>query len=193
MFRWSEQSDVANEDEIPNDEVELLVIQAWRTDMEGELVGILFGLVGIDHLVSITDELLVFLAQLLDDLPLGIIAQCHQCPAHNTLERALTPQLLWTPCSETYGENRYYPSISKYLESVEVIHPHLWEQVGALDVATTENEAEDSTEIESSGSAYSEHSESESGEQNGSARNGASQKTWRLHNGGKKERRGSDL
>ncbi|GBG88201.1 hypothetical protein CBR_g46689 [Chara braunii] len=48
IFHWAEPADKSEEDEIPDDGVELFIIQAWRTDMEGELLGILFGEAGSD-------------------------------------------------------------------------------------------------------------------------------------------------
>ncbi|GBG74960.1 hypothetical protein CBR_g19474 [Chara braunii] len=43
VFHWAKPTDSREEDEIPGDEIELLLVQAWRTDTEGNFLGILFG------------------------------------------------------------------------------------------------------------------------------------------------------
>ncbi|GBG63039.1 hypothetical protein CBR_g34738 [Chara braunii] len=55
--------------------VELLIIQAWRTEAEGDLLGFLFGSVRPGHRQQIVQELTIPLAQLVDDLPLEIVSQ----------------------------------------------------------------------------------------------------------------------
>ncbi|GBG79734.1 hypothetical protein CBR_g29998 [Chara braunii] len=75
VFHWAEPANKDEEDEVPDDEVELLIGQAWRTDTEGELLWILFEKVRDDHLESITGEVLMFLAQLLVDLRLEILSR----------------------------------------------------------------------------------------------------------------------
>ncbi|GBG78562.1 hypothetical protein CBR_g27786 [Chara braunii] len=102
--------------EVPDDEVELLIVQAWRTNTEGELLGILFGKVEDGHLDAITDELLVFLGQLVDDLPLDILSRCDEKSGTYVLTRTLAPHLLWSTCMELDADNCFYPSPSLYLE-----------------------------------------------------------------------------
>ncbi|GBG90230.1 hypothetical protein CBR_g50408 [Chara braunii] len=85
VFHWAKPTDKSKEDEILDDEVELLIIQVWRTDKEGELLGILFREVRDGHLDSITDKSLMFLAQLLDDLPLEILSRSDERPGTGTL------------------------------------------------------------------------------------------------------------
>ncbi|GBG79370.1 hypothetical protein CBR_g29518 [Chara braunii] len=128
VFHWAEPADKDEEDEVPDDEVELLIVQAWRTDMEGELLGILFGKVRDDHLKPITSEDSVFLAQLLDDLPLDIILRCDEWPTVATLTRTLVPHLLWSRCTELDGDNCYYPSSGHYLV-IDVTDLTLWDPV----------------------------------------------------------------
>ncbi|GBG80545.1 hypothetical protein CBR_g31005 [Chara braunii] len=60
--------------------VELLIIQAWRTEVEGDLLGFLFGSVRPDHRQQIVQELTTPLTQLVDDLPLDIVSQCDETP-----------------------------------------------------------------------------------------------------------------
>ncbi|GBG93463.1 hypothetical protein CBR_g70951 [Chara braunii] len=96
--------------EIPDDDPELLLIQAWATDTEGDFIGILCGEVDDDHLAPITSEALVFLTQLLDDLQLDILSRCDERPRTVTICRTLQPVLLWSTCTELDGENCFYPS-----------------------------------------------------------------------------------
>ncbi|GBG58920.1 hypothetical protein CBR_g24271 [Chara braunii] len=157
MFHWAEPADKNEEDEIPDDEVELLIVQAWRMDMEGEFLGLLFGKVKDDHMEPITNEVLVFLAQLLDDLPLDIISRCDERPAVATLTRTLVPHLLWSTCAELDGDNTdkcYYPSSGHYL-AIDVTDLTLWDPIirrveveGVVDDAEKEREEESEEEEE---------------------------------------------
>ncbi|GBG80274.1 hypothetical protein CBR_g30641 [Chara braunii] len=70
--------------------LELLIIQAWRTEVEGDLIGFLFESVP-DHRQLIVQELTVSLAQLVDDLPLDIVSQSDESPVPHVLTRTLTP------------------------------------------------------------------------------------------------------
>ncbi|GBG69665.1 hypothetical protein CBR_g4495 [Chara braunii] len=115
VFHWAEQADKDEEDEVPDDDVELLLIQEWRTDTHGELLGILFGKVRDDHLEPITSEILMFLAQLLDDLPLDILSRCDERSTPGVLTHTLVPHLLWSTCTELDDDNCYYPSSGHYL------------------------------------------------------------------------------
>ncbi|GBG85815.1 hypothetical protein CBR_g40625 [Chara braunii] len=114
-FHWAEPADRGVADEIPDDEVELLLIQGWRTDTEGDFLGIVFGEVRNGHLSSITNELLVFLTQVLDDLPLEILSHCDERPGTATLTHTLERHLLWSTCTELEGGSYYVPSAGAYL------------------------------------------------------------------------------
>ncbi|GBG63971.1 hypothetical protein CBR_g39976 [Chara braunii] len=140
--------------EVQDDEVELLIAQAWQTDTEGELLGILFGKVEEGHLEAITDELLVFLAQLVDDLPLDILSRCDEKSGTDVLTRTLAPHMLWSACTELDGNNCFYPSPSLYLE-IDVTDLTLWDPFirrgnaqGAGDEDEEEEEEEDEEEEE---------------------------------------------
>ncbi|GBG83979.1 hypothetical protein CBR_g37851 [Chara braunii] len=146
VFHWVEPADRSEEDEISDDESESLIVQAWRTDTEGELLGILFGEVRDDHLDLIEDEVLVFLTQLLDDLPLDILSRCDKRLGTATLTRTLTPPLLWPTCTELDGDHCYYPSEGAYL-IIDVIDLSFWDPlIRRVIVGETNEEAEEEEE-----------------------------------------------
>ncbi|GBG87123.1 hypothetical protein CBR_g44580 [Chara braunii] len=175
VFHWAEPANKDEEDEILDDEVELLIVQAWRTNMEGELLGLLFGKVRNDHQEPITNEVLVFLAQLLDDLPLDIISHCDERPMVATLTRTLVPHLLWSTCTELDGDNCYYPSSGHSL-AIDVSDLTLWDPIiqrveveGVADDVKeergeeSEEEEEEDLEAETDDPDYHESEESELG------------------------------
>ncbi|GBG93499.1 hypothetical protein CBR_g72082, partial [Chara braunii] len=136
--------------EVEDDEVELLIVKAWRTSTEGELLEVLFGKVEEGHLDAITDELLVFLAQLVDDLPLDILSRCDEKPRTDVLTRTLAPHLVWSRCMELDGDNCFYPSPSLYLE-IDVTDLTLWDPFirrGNAIEASYEEEEEEGEESE---------------------------------------------
>ncbi|GBG66149.1 hypothetical protein CBR_g57031 [Chara braunii] len=99
-FRWSEAAPFGEGPEHPEDNVELLIIQAWRTAEQGDLLGIVFGKVEEGNLALITDELLVFLTQLVDDLPLDILSHSDKPPGTHVapyLEIDVTDLTFWDP------------------------------------------------------------------------------------------------
>ncbi|GBG81436.1 hypothetical protein CBR_g32113 [Chara braunii] len=151
VFHWAEAAPEAEGGEVPDDEVELLIVQAWRTSTKEELLGILFGKVEEGHLEAITDELLVFLAQLVDDLPLDILSRCDGKLGTDVLACALAPHLLWSTCTELDRDNCFYPSPSLYLD-IDVTDLTLWDPFvwrgNALE-ADDEEEEEESGEEES--------------------------------------------
>ncbi|GBG88173.1 hypothetical protein CBR_g46662 [Chara braunii] len=153
VFHWAEPAPEAKGGEVQDDEVELLIVQAWRTDTEGELLGILFGKVEKGHLGAITNELLVFLAQLVDDLPLEIPSRCDEKPGPNVLTRTHAPHLLWSTCTELDGDNCLYTSLSLYLE-IGVTDLTLWDPFvrrgNALGASDEEEEEEEEAEEEES-------------------------------------------
>ncbi|GBG76034.1 hypothetical protein CBR_g21274 [Chara braunii] len=56
IFHWSGPTPGGEGTKVPKDEVELLIVQAWRTETEGELLGIVFGKVEEGNLTLITSE-----------------------------------------------------------------------------------------------------------------------------------------
>ncbi|GBG92282.1 hypothetical protein CBR_g55051 [Chara braunii] len=101
--------------------LELLIIQAWRTDVEGNLLGFLFRSVRPDHRQLIVQELSVPLAQLVDDLLLEIVSQSNESPVPHVLTRTLKPYLEWSVCLEEPGSGRNPPSQRGYLDPHEII------------------------------------------------------------------------
>ncbi|GBG66667.1 hypothetical protein CBR_g66802 [Chara braunii] len=145
------------EDEVPDDEVELLILQAWRTNMERELLGILFGKVRNNHLEPITKEVLIFLAQLLDDLPLDIISHGDQRPTPITLTDTLAPHLLRSLCTEIDGDNCYYPSSGHYLV-IDVTDLTFWDPIIRRgEERQEESEEEEGEEEEENSKTESDH------------------------------------
>ncbi|GBG92336.1 hypothetical protein CBR_g55216 [Chara braunii] len=155
VFHWAELAPNAEGGEIQDNKVELLIAQPWRMDIEGEWLGILFGKVEEGHVGPITDELLVFLVQLVDDLPLDILSRCDEEPGTDVLTRTLAPHLLWSTCTELDEDNYLYPSQSLYLE-IDVTDLTLWDPFvrggnpqGASDEEEEEEEEEEAEEEES--------------------------------------------
>ncbi|GBG75579.1 hypothetical protein CBR_g20210 [Chara braunii] len=143
VFHWAGPADKSEEDEISDDEPKLLIVQAWRTDTEGELLGILFGEVRDSHLDSITYEVLVFLTQLVHDLPLDILSRCDERPGTATLARALAPHLLWSTCTKLVGDHYCYPSEGAYLV-INVTDLSFWDPlIRRVNVGETSEEAEE--------------------------------------------------
>ncbi|GBG60743.1 hypothetical protein CBR_g12481 [Chara braunii] len=141
VFHWVEPADRSEEDEIPDEESKLLIVQAWRADTEGELLGILFGEVRDGHLDSITNKVLVFLTQLRDDLPLEILSRCDETPGTATLACTWIPHLLWSTCTELDGDPCYYPSEGAYLV-INVTNLSFWDPlIRRVNVGETSEEA----------------------------------------------------
>ncbi|GBG87829.1 hypothetical protein CBR_g45985 [Chara braunii] len=90
-FRWSESAPFGEGPEHPEDSVELLIIQAWKTAEEGDLLVIVFGKLEEGNLALITSELLVFLTQLVDDLHPDILSRRDEQPGTHVLSRTLEP------------------------------------------------------------------------------------------------------
>ncbi|GBG74679.1 hypothetical protein CBR_g19086 [Chara braunii] len=142
-------SERCEEDEISDDEVELLLIQGWRTDTEGDFLGILFREVRDGHQDSIMDELLIFLTQVLDDMPLEILSRCDKKSGTTTLARTLEPHLLWSTCTELDEGSCYLPSKGAYL-SVDVTDLSTWDPLirRAPIGGTSEEEGDEEEETE---------------------------------------------
>ncbi|GBG59326.1 hypothetical protein CBR_g32338 [Chara braunii] len=154
--------------------LELMIVQAWRTDVEGDLLGFLFGSVRPSHRQPITLELTVPLAQLADDLPLEIVSQSDESPVPHVLTRTLTPYLQWSACLEEPGTGRNPSSQRDYLDPREIIDLAFFqnratsedEEIEIEEESVEEEEAaeEDEEEETSEEGSYSEHSEGEQSE-----------------------------
>ncbi|GBG68167.1 hypothetical protein CBR_g2718 [Chara braunii] len=168
--------------------LELLFIQAWRTNMEGELLAFLFGTVRPGHQDLITKELTIPVAQLADDLPLDIISQDDEHQVPHVLSRTLTPYFQWSACVEGAAD-RIPPSQQQYLDPRTARDPAFFrhptaEQLAAIREEEEEEESigsdEDDDGLEEGGNSdeelgeedetpeegsYSEHSEGEQSEE----------------------------
>ncbi|GBG85970.1 hypothetical protein CBR_g40783 [Chara braunii] len=144
--------------------LELLIIQAWRTDVEGDLPGFLFGSVRPGHRQLIVQELVVLLVQLVDDLSLDIVSQSDESPTPHVLTRTLAPYLQWTACLEEPGSESALPSRQEYLKPSGIINLAFYpkqdtsEEAGEEEATKEEDDAEEETSEEGS---YNEHSEGE--------------------------------
>ncbi|GBG72892.1 hypothetical protein CBR_g12612 [Chara braunii] len=155
------------------EDLELLIIQAWRTDVEGDLLRFLFESVRPSHRQLIVQELTVPLPQLVDDLPLEIVSQSDKNPVPHVLTLTLTPYLQWLACLEEPGSGRNPPSQRGYLDPGEIIDLAFFQDRTASEdeeLAIEEEEEEkvveedDEEETPKEGS-YSEHSEGEQSEE----------------------------
>ncbi|GBG62163.1 hypothetical protein CBR_g29362 [Chara braunii] len=138
---------------------ELLIIQAWRTNVEGDLLGFLFGSVqsGRRHLIA--QEVIAPIVQLADDLSPDIYSQTDDSPAPYIFERLLDPYLQWTACLEEPRDKDTLPSLQEYLKPYDII-PHAF-YPRAEEVVIDDDEEEDEDEETSEEGSYSEHSEGE--------------------------------
>ncbi|GBG84469.1 hypothetical protein CBR_g38753 [Chara braunii] len=151
-------------------------------DVEGDLLGLLFGSVRPSHRRSLVLELTIPLAQLADDLPLDIISQSDTSPVPHVLARSLTPYLQWSACLEDPGNDRQLPSRQAYLNPRGIINPSFFrDRAAAEDEALAAEEEADEEEEEQHGNrneteeddeeetpeerSYSEHSEGEPSEE----------------------------
>ncbi|GBG69144.1 hypothetical protein CBR_g3843 [Chara braunii] len=147
--------------------LELLIVQAWKTDVEGDLLGFLFGSVQPGHHQPIIQEPIIPLVQLADDLPLDIVSQSDDSPAPHVVTRALAPYLQWTACLEEPGSDSTLPSRHEYLKSYGIIdrafYPKEPKEVLQEEEEATEEEGDADEETSEEGS-YSEYSEGEQSE-----------------------------
>ncbi|GBG74992.1 hypothetical protein CBR_g19505 [Chara braunii] len=151
-----------------NEGVELLIIQAWRTAVEGDLLGFVFGSVEAVHRQLIVRELLILLTQLLDNLSINIVSHCDESSAPHILSCTLTPYLHWSACLEGGWDNCSYPSHGNYLNPAKIVDLLF---VDRVEQTSEEEEGEEEEEEEGDESEdtpeedeyYSEHSEHESG------------------------------
>ncbi|GBG82502.1 hypothetical protein CBR_g34879 [Chara braunii] len=157
--------------------LELLIIQVWRTEVAGDLLGFLFGSVRPDHRQLIVQELTVPLAQLADDLPLEIVLQSDDSAVPHVLTRTLAPYLKWSACLEEPGSGRNPPSQRGHLDPHEIVDLAFFQDRTASEDEEVQIEAEeesleeeeevkevaDEEETPEEGS-YSEHNEGEQSE-----------------------------
>ncbi|GBG78199.1 hypothetical protein CBR_g26232 [Chara braunii] len=159
--------------------VELLIIQAWTTEVKGDLLGFLSGSVRPGHRQLIVQELTIPLAQLVDDLRLDIVSRCDESLVPHILSRTLTPYLQWSACLEEQGGDSNPPSQREYLDPRRIIDLSFFQpQTASEEEGLTqeedeeeneenndeENDEEEEEETPEEGS-YSEHSEGEQSEE----------------------------
>ncbi|GBG60058.1 hypothetical protein CBR_g389 [Chara braunii] len=148
-----------------------MIIQACRTDVEGDLLGFLLRSVRLGHRQLIVQELVVPLTQLVDDLSLDIVSQSDESPAPHILTRTLAPYLQWSACLEEPGSESTLPSRQEYLKSSGVIDLAFYPKQDTSEEAVEEEEEEateekgDVEEETSEEGSYSEHSEGEQSEE----------------------------
>ncbi|GBG69114.1 hypothetical protein CBR_g3812 [Chara braunii] len=145
-LNWTWEGDRRPASEI----VELLIIQAWRTNMAGDLLGIVFGAVDRGNRSQIVRELTIVISRLADELPLDIVSQSDEEPVPHTLSRTLTPSLHWSACIEERWADGRFPSHSEYLDVHSLTNPHFFRQPTAFEWAAlrAEEEAEEDSEGE---------------------------------------------
>ncbi|GBG68838.1 hypothetical protein CBR_g3532 [Chara braunii] len=149
-----------------SESVEVLIIQAWRKDVEGDLFGFIFRTVDPGHRQTIVWELLVPFPQLLEDLPTDIVSHCDENPAPHVLSRNLTPYLQWSACLEDRGGGGSCPSRAEYLNPRGIINVLFFQpRTASKEEAVEEEAAKEDKEEETSEEegSYSEYSEKELG------------------------------
>ncbi|GBG80276.1 hypothetical protein CBR_g30643 [Chara braunii] len=151
---------------VANEDVELLIIQVWRTAVEGDLLGFVFESLEAGHRQLIVREILILLTQLLDDLPIDIVLHCDENPAPRILPRTLTPYLQWSACLEGGEDNYSYPSHGNYLNPTGIVDLLFVDRTSEEEKEEEDEEEEEGDESEDTPEEdeyYSEHSEYESG------------------------------
>ncbi|GBG63480.1 hypothetical protein CBR_g38098 [Chara braunii] len=138
--------------------LELLIIQAWKTNIEGDLLGFLFGSVRSGRRQLIAQELIAPIVQLADDLSPDIFSQSDNSPAPYVLKRSLDPYLQWTACLEEPRNEDTLPSRQEYLKPYDIIPYAFYPK--AEEVVIDDDEVETSEE-----GSYSEYSEGELSEE----------------------------
>ncbi|GBG61222.1 hypothetical protein CBR_g19755 [Chara braunii] len=102
--------------------LELLLIQAWRTEVEGDLLDFLFGAVRPGCRRLLTQELTVPIAQLADHLYVSIVSQVDPRLVPHVTSRTLSPYLQWSACVEGFP-SRIPPSRLDYLDPRNIVDP----------------------------------------------------------------------
>ncbi|GBG59813.1 hypothetical protein CBR_g54915 [Chara braunii] len=142
-----------------SEDVELLLIQAWKTDTQEDFLGFAFGSVEQGHRRTIVSKLLILQTELLDDLPLDIISHSDKSPVPHILSCSLIPYLQWSACLEGDDDNACYPS-HRYLDP-GTIADALFNPVSGGE--EEEEDEEDEEETSEEDEDYSKHSEREAG------------------------------
>ncbi|GBG80241.1 hypothetical protein CBR_g30606 [Chara braunii] len=136
---------------------ELLIVQGWRTNEEGDLIGFLFGSVQPGRRQLIAQELIAPIVQLADELLPDIYFQSDKSPAPYIFERSLDRYLQWTSCLEEPRDEDTLPSRQEYLKSHEII-PYAFYPRAEEVVINDDEEENDDKEMSEEGS-HSERSE----------------------------------
>ncbi|GBG67036.1 hypothetical protein CBR_g78817 [Chara braunii] len=144
---------------------ELLVIQGWRTNAEGDLIGFLFGSVRPSRRQLIAQELIAPIVQLANDLSPDIHFQSDKSPAPYIFERSLDPYLQWTSCLEEPRDEDTLPLRQEYLKPYEIIPYAFYPRAKEVVINDDDEEEEDDEEETSEEGSYSEHSKGELGEE----------------------------
>ncbi|GBG77262.1 hypothetical protein CBR_g23590 [Chara braunii] len=142
---------------------ELLIIQGWRTNAEGDLIGFLFGSVRPGRRQLIAQELIAPIVQLADDLSPDIYFQSDNSPGPYIFERSLDPYLQWTLCLEEPRDEDTLLSRQKYLKPYEI--PYAFYPRAKEVVINDDDEEEGDDEETSEEGNYSEHSKGELSEE----------------------------
>ncbi|GBG68885.1 hypothetical protein CBR_g3583 [Chara braunii] len=142
---------------------ELLIIQTWRTNVEGDLLGFLFGSVHPGRRQLIAQQLIAPIVRLADDLSPDIYSQSDDNPAPHVLKRSLDPYLQWTACLEEPRDEDTLLSRQEYLKPYDII-PHAF-YLRADEVLIDDDDEEDEDEETSEEGSYSEYSEGELSEE----------------------------
>ncbi|GBG81117.1 hypothetical protein CBR_g31793 [Chara braunii] len=132
-----------------SERLELLLIQAWRTEVEGDLLGFLFGAVRPGCRRLLTQELTIMIAQLADDLDVSITSQDDARLVPHITSRTLLPYLQWSACVEGFP-SRIPPSRLDYLDPRDILDPAFYRPPyeNELDEIVREELAEESSEEE---------------------------------------------
>ncbi|GBG74095.1 hypothetical protein CBR_g17806 [Chara braunii] len=142
---------------------ELLIIQGWRTNAEGDLIGFLFGSVQPGRRQLIAEELIAPIVQLADDLSPDICFQSDSSPAPYIFERSLDPYLQWTSCLEEPSNEDTLQSQRKYLKPYEIPYA-FYPRAEEVSINDKDEEEGDNEETSEEGS-HSKHSEGELSEE----------------------------
>ncbi|GBG75522.1 hypothetical protein CBR_g20153 [Chara braunii] len=148
--------------------VQLVIVQTLRTEVEGDLLGFVFGAVEPGHRQTIVWELTIPLTQLVNNLPLDIISQCDESPVPHVLPRRLTPYLQWSACLKDRTGGGSYPSRAEYLNPRGIIDVLFFlprtavEERAVAEEAELEDESEEETSKEAE--SYNKYRKKESGE-----------------------------
>ncbi|GBG84053.1 hypothetical protein CBR_g37929 [Chara braunii] len=145
--------------------MELLIIQAWRTNVEGDLLGFLFGSVWSGHRQLIAQELIAPIVQLADDLSPDIVSQSDDSPAPHVLTRTLDPYLQWSACLEEPWDEDSLLSQQEYLKPYGIIDHTFYPKAEEMVIEGEESDDDEDTSEEGSYSEYSDGEQSEEEEQ----------------------------